>query len=277
MSFEPLPWNWPAAARNQQDVHVWYLYTWRVPDCAMQNGMIEKRSLVSLPLMHALDRRRLRAPFPDEISVVNLGSKLHAAAASATEIWKAPCKYIGLHIESDTNPMIERFEPNPAKWPRSLTAKSEAVVYYEWEHVSIGPACKPHRVGVRVYDAIRGESNRIPNCPLRSQSTPSGLTFTLAFMNAVAKNVQDGCEFAGIVFENAELALQKSLPNDGIDLQDEPVYWTMSNGQTLCRSVRQLARAKADELTEGDPSASYASIAQEFNYHCLGIPIEDGS
>ena len=92
-------------------------------------------------------------------------------------------------------------------------------------------------------------------------------------MHAVAANVHSGIQYKGIAFgqERAQILLQ--VPRDGLDIQEEPVYWVLPDGRCECWSVSELAEARDDELhqeCEGELTNAYKSIAQAFGYHSLG-------
>ena len=58
--------------------------------------------------------------------------------------------------------------------------------------------------------------------PLRA--CPSNLTFDVAFFDAVGANVRDGIVFKGVAFESDCPEIVTQIPNEGLDVQHEPVY-----------------------------------------------------
>ena len=326
-SFEPLPWRWPSAMCRRKNMQAWFLYTWHEAIPGAEIGTV-KRELVCQPLVEALQRRLVRAPFPTDAQAKNmqdevLRNSLEQAAEHATRTWKAPCLYLGVAAGPTDQPGNEHFEPDPGKWTTAHLGpggwKTHATVWFEWQHVQKGPDWKPHRVHVRadntLYNIVQptpghavvdteqdgaghdareghsqGEAQRealrypngdeapmprsIPHHPLRSP--PTNLLFSFEFMQAVAEVTQPGCEFVGVAYDNKNVDVQRALPNDGVDLQEEPVYWLMPSGRTQCWSVKHLAEATGDQLAEGDPDKEYETVAEKWGYHCLGMPVNDG-
>ena len=58
--------------------------------------------------------------------------------------------------------------------------------------------------------------------PLRT--CPSNLTFDAVFFDAVGANVRDGIVFKGVAFESDRPEIVAQIPNEGVDVQREPVY-----------------------------------------------------
>jgi len=46
-------------------------------------------------------------------------------------------------------------------------------------------------------------------------------------MDAVAGNVSENVKFKGIAYESENPAILRRVPGDGLDKQDEKVYWTL--------------------------------------------------
>ena len=83
-----------------------------------------------------------------------------------------------------------------------------------------------------------------------------------------------GIIFKGIVLEDSDrLDIKNTLPNDGVDIFDEPLYWALPDGRIVCWSVRELARKRRDELFLDDASTAYLEIAKELGYDVLGKPL----
>ena len=67
-------------------------------------------------------------------------------------------------------------------------------------------------------------------------------------MHAVASNVDSAIQFKGIAFDQERAQIVPQLPCDGLDIQDEPVYWVLQDGRCECWSDRYLSEAPEDEL-----------------------------
>eukprot|EP00973_Karenia_brevis_P037630 5192815-Karenia_brevis.AAC.1 len=94
-------------------------------------------------------------------------------------------------------------------------------------------------------------------------------------MDAVAQNVHEGVRFKGIAFDAENPTILLQLPEGGVDLQDEPVYWTFPDGRCECCSVRHLAEATDDFLAPEDSEEAYKAVAKELSYDVLGIAEEE--
>ena len=68
-----------------------------------------------------------------------------------------------------------------------------------------------------------------------------------------------------------DLDIAPDLPNGGIDLQKEPVYWILPDGRCVCWSVAELAEKKQDELLDGNALQAYETIGKELDFHPLGM------
>ena len=62
--------------------------------------------------------------------------------------------------------------------------------------------------------------------------TPSNLWFAIEFMQAFVKSVYAGIDFAGVSFEGDRPDLIVHVPDGGLDIQDQPLHWTLPCGRT---------------------------------------------
>ena len=90
-----------------------------------------------------------------------LRSMLEEKATVSYKITGCLCSYLGYLVSGNATTWQGKFEPDPAKWPvptRQASGRqtSKIIVWYQWLHVTIGPAKKPHRVSMRVDHAIEG-------------------------------------------------------------------------------------------------------------------------
>ena len=95
--------------------------------------------------------------------------------------------------------------------------------------------------------------------------------FSPEFMDAIAQNVREGIRFRGIAFESERPTIVRQ---GGVDLQDEPVHWTLPDGRCECWSVRRMAEATDDLLAPQDSEEAYRAVAREIGYDVLGIADE---
>ena len=58
------------------------------------------------------------------------------------------------------------FEPDPAKWPVAALEDAgtwnKIMVWFEWQHITVGPDKKPHRVSMQLCHAIAGMRLALP-------------------------------------------------------------------------------------------------------------------
>ena len=202
---------------------------------------------------------------PDE----TLWRNLCAIAEGETQQRKAPCAYLGLAVAGG------KFEPDPSKWPTKLHPSSQgrtkATVHFEWVGVAIDG--RAHTVAVSVNHALHNQ-RAPPQNPLANTS-PSGLKFSPCFMETVAQNVHEEAHFKGIAFEGERASIVPQLPQGGVDIQDEPVYWTLPDGRCEHWSVRRMAEATDDLLAPQDSEEAYKAVAKEMNYDVLGAADEE--
>ena len=103
--------------------------------------------------------------------------------------------------------------------------------------------------------------------------SPNGLAVTKEFLKAVAANTHPGIIFKGIVQDSERPDIKNMLPNEGVDVLDEPFYWALPDGRIVCWSVRELARKRSDELFLENVHDAYLEIAKEVGYDVLGKPL----
>ena len=64
------------------------------------------------------------------------------------------------------------------------------------------------------------------------------------------------------------------LPLGGIDIQAEPVYWTLPSGKTECWSLQEFNDASSDMLAMLLTDEYYKAIGREMNFDVLGVALE---
>lgn len=239
--FERNPFMWGTTLR-QSNLYVawsWWSEGW-------------SRAITAVRVDHAL-HRTLPLPLGAEGSDVGLYEKLLARAQTETTEWKAPCKYLGMRTGAG------RYEPDPSKWPSrcysTLHGKTYAKVFFEWDHVMCGS--EKHRVDVCANHAI---ARGVPRSPLAKHAS-SGYRFAHEFMDAVAENMKAGSKYKGIAFDSERPEILEQLPDGGLDIQDEPVYWTLPDGRCVCWSLREISKLNTDELTPIDSNEAYLAEA----------------
>jgi hypothetical protein len=209
--FEKNPFRWREGERWQSQARVSFLWSWVSADGSPRKVFEHPR------LDKIMERTSIPVPSGMNENDTDLLRRLVAVAEIETKTTKAPCRYLGLEIASGF------FEQDPSKWPADMLddRKTLVNVAYEWTHVKTqGSISGGHRVTCRVNNLCGGR--RVALNPL-TRACPSGLTFTVDFFEAVAQTVRDGIKFRGIVFEGDGTDIVSQLPNEGRDVQNEPV------------------------------------------------------
>ncbi len=206
--FERDPWMWRPTGEWASQSRVSFLWSWtardgtcmRVFEHARLDNLIER----SVPIPRSMNEKD-----------IDLFRQLVTVADTETRLTKAPCKYLGLQVGPGS------YEPDPHLWPSAALArpKSNASVVYQWQYVTASG--KPHTVTCRV-DNLVYLGQRISMNPFRS--CPTGLTFDIAFFGAVGKAVREGIEYRGVAYESERPEIRAEVPNEGLDVQHEPVY-----------------------------------------------------
>ena len=173
------------------------------------------------------------------------------------------CKHLGVQVGRG-------FEPDPEKWKIGLEQGKELLtVWYEWEHVTRGPENEPYRVGVFVNQIVhRGDT--VPHHPC-SRSCPLHLRFDLEYMQGMAAWKSTGAQYVGISYESDRPVFQCELPDGGMDIQDEQVYWHFANG-VECYSLREIhAMSEIHFKLHEEDDEPYLRIGRRMGWDLLGI------
>jgi hypothetical protein len=250
--FESDVWRWPPNSGNSILAVVW---TW-------QRSGEQRFEFARVRLDHVFARQGMPAPQNSDADG-SLYDRLLRAADNEGELGKAPCKYLGLDCGGF-------FEPDPAKWPaaayQACLGKMKASVTFLWEHVTQGG--QPLRASISANDLLH-HNRDIPHNPL-GRGAPYGLAFTSDFLTAVAGNVLPGICYKGVCYDAERPEITATLPNGGVNIQDESIFWALPSGAVRCWSLRELVETRPDELLPEDSEAAYSSVAAELGYDVLG-------
>jgi hypothetical protein len=92
-----------------------------------------------------------------------------------------------------------------------------------------------------------------------------GFCFDVNFMKHVGRNVHGAIQFKGVCFDGGERPdLRVQVPNGGMDILEEPVFWSLPDGRVVCWPLLTLKDKRADELLEENTHEVYRAIAKEF-------------
>ena len=92
--------------------------------------------------------------------------------------------YLGIKIERD------RYEEDPSKWPRS-SVRTKATIHHESTNVFLRNGVA-YRTAIEVHHLLH-HSRGPPKGPL-SSTAPSGLVFTIDYVEALGKAVHEAIE-----------------------------------------------------------------------------------
>ena len=173
------------------------------------------------------------------------------------------CNYLG------EKQGLDSFEPDPSKW---IVCGKETVVWFEWLHVT--KRGKPHRVPMRVDDVLAPSEDygrKVAGNPL-SKSAPS-LTFSVEYLAKLAAHKCPGAEYAGFAFESERPEIQLDLPNEGKDIQNLPLTWTLPpDGRAIQASLIDFNAVEEFEPPEYGSDEAYEAIGREMHWDVLGVP-----
>ena len=55
-----------------------------------------------------------------------------------------------------------------------------------------------------------------------------------------------------------------AVPNGGLNIHNEPVYWSLCDGRVVNWTLLELKEKRADELLESNSHEAYREVAKEF-------------
>ena len=131
----------------------------------------------------------------------------------------------------------------------------------------------PHRVRVSAHHFLH-HGRDPPQCPVRQLAAPHGLRFTVEFMQQVAEYRGFGCEFLGVLYAGDSPTFDLSLPQNGVDIVDVPMYWRLNEGRVVCWSVEQLIRKTEADIKDADDANVYQAVGEELGFRYLGAVYE---
>ena len=124
---------------------------------------------------------------------------------------------------------------------------------------------------MRVHDLFLSANRKVAGNPL-SNSAPS-LTFSLEYLANLARHKCPGAEYAGIAFESERPEIQLVLPNEGKDIQNLPLTWTLPpDGRAIPASLVEFNAIGDFEPPENGSDEACEAIAREMHWHVLGVP-----
>ena len=99
----------------------------------------------------------------------------------------------------------------------------------------------------------------------------------MEFMRSVANEVKAGSQYKGIVFDHDRPDTEMQLPCNGVDIQNEVVYWVLpgKGGRCIRKSVWDFSKLPSHELAEIDSCEAYRQIGNAFKYDGLGVAKPD--
>ena len=149
--------------------------------------------------------------------------------------------------------------------------RSQAKVWFEWLHVTC-PDGRPHHVEIHANHVLDSSEQRSPPYhPFQANAVGAGFRFDINFMKHVAVNVHAAVQFKGICFDSGERPeLRVQVPNGGLNIHNEPVYWSLYDGRVENWTLLEPIAKRQDELLEPNSHEAYRQIAKEF-----GLVVEE--
>ena len=148
--FDPIAWRWPERA---WDVTAYLLWSWHC------RGTL-RTAISGVRLDHLRDvERKLSAPEGLGDAEYSLWRSLERVAEAETAARKAPCRYLGVKLDSG------KFEADPSRWLRATHypdgRRRHAQVWFEWLHVTFLDG-RPHHVQIRASKVLDDASDGAP-------------------------------------------------------------------------------------------------------------------
>ena len=236
--------------------HIAFLWTWK------SHGRL-RHSVVMARANDILSAQR-KIPRPDALKEPWEIWRTRLEEAAAKHLF---CKYLGVQVGP-------AFEPDPEKWKVGPDQdKSYLTVWYEWEHVTRGPENKPYRVEIKVSDIVH-HRREVPLHPC-SRSCPRELRFDVEYMKGMAKwksgYGNESAQYVGISYESDRPAFHCEVPDGGLDIQEQPVYWHFANGVDLLSLREVYSLPETHFEIQGEEDVRYMTLGSQNGWDLLGI------
>lgn len=181
--FEKSPWRWAVAEDRPSHVRVYFLWTWY--DAARAGYAYE---VTSLHLNNVLARGAVPPPGL-HLRDLAMQAGLEAYALDQFRRTGCPCRYLGALVDGKS-------QAHPSLWGAATAeSKGKTIVFFQWEHVTVGQQKKPLLVGMSVDNALYNR-RPLPRWPLRSRS--QGIYFSIEWLSAFADWKKPGTTYHGI-------------------------------------------------------------------------------
>ena len=254
--FESDPFRWEATRSEWlSQKQIGFLWTWK------SRGQL-RHDLVFVRANHISNEER-QIPCPDALKEPWAIWRSRLEDAAAKHFF---CKYLGVKVGPDFEPDPEKWKAGPAQDKKFLT------VWYEWQHVTKGPENEPYRVEIVVNSIVHGGRD-VPHHPC-TRSCPRSLRFNVEYMQGMAEwksGYSGGARYIGICYESDRPDFLCEVPDGGLDIQDQSVYWHFANGvEFLSLSELYLLPETHFEIQE-EEDARYLTIGRQTGWDLLGI------
>ena len=185
-AFEPNPWRWEVVEGWASRVEVFFLWRWRDRSTATYSYEV-----TSQQLYHLLARSDVPLPGGLHLRDAALWASLIAYALEQSRRLLCPCRYLGAQIGGG------KYQPDPSLWDSATAeSKSQMIVCFVWEHLTVGPQKKPHVVRIKVNHALN-DHRPPPKWPLRSRN--EWYNFTVDWLNVFAEFKKPGMSYLGVL------------------------------------------------------------------------------
>ena len=98
---------------------------------------------------------------------------------------------------------------------------------------------------------------------------------TSAAFEGIAESKKAALTFKGIAFGSERPEIAHQLPDGGVDIQGELVYWALPCGRCVCWALRELANAHGNDLAPTDSDEACRAVTRELGYDVLACPTSE--
>ena len=91
----------------------------------------------------------------------------------------------------------------------------------------------------------------------------------MEYLAKIAESKCPGAEYAGIAFDSERPTIELVLPNEGKDIQDLPLTWTLPpDGRSIQASIKDFSGIEAFVPPESGSDEAYEARSHSFRFLC---------
>ena len=108
-----------------------------------------------------------------------------------------------------------------------------------------------------------------------TRSCPRELRFDVEYMQGMAKwksgYSSEGAQYVGISYEGHRPAFHCEVPDGGLDIQEQPVYWHFANGVDLLSLRDVYALPESHFEIQDAEDVRYLTLGSQMGWDLLGV------